>query len=81
MKFLRRFQRTKVAILFFTILLIGFGTPNVFAKEDLQPILSKIRENSRRSISSFKGIDYKRNLTITEIDPSTGKEISVLNIV
>ncbi|TGK30098.1 hypothetical protein EHQ05_03820 [Leptospira yasudae] len=81
MKFLRRFQRTKVEILFFTVLLIGFGTPTVFAKEDLQPILAKIRENSRMSISSFKGIDYKRNLTITEIDSSTGKEISVSKVL
>ncbi|MBM9576627.1 hypothetical protein JWG45_05605 [Leptospira sp. 201903070] len=43
----------------------------------MSPIIEKIRQSSKNVIATFKGIDYKRELKITETDPKTGKQISV----
>lgn len=80
MKIFCYFKRTKVAILFLFFLSASLQTQTVSPKENLKPILEKIRENSRNSIYTYKGIDYKRDLTITETDPQTGKEISVSKV-
>ncbi|WP_156781886.1 hypothetical protein [Leptospira tipperaryensis] len=78
-----RFQKgTTLLILFFYIItgksydLSATPTP----KQDLSQVVERIRQNSRNAIAKFKGIDYKRDLTITETDSKTGKQISVSKV-
>ncbi|XDD50117.1 hypothetical protein AB3N59_17415 [Leptospira sp. WS92.C1] len=81
MKFFYIEKQTKRFSLFFYILLAGFSSVDSTPKIDLKQILEKIKQNSRDTISAFKGIDYKRNLVITETDPKTEDQILVSKIL
>ncbi|TGK35914.1 hypothetical protein EHQ12_08455 [Leptospira gomenensis] len=57
-----------------------FSEREISAKEDLNQIFETIKQNSRNSISKFKGIDYRRDLIVTETNSETGQKISVSQI-
>ncbi|MDV6236082.1 hypothetical protein CH379_010655 [Leptospira ellisii] len=75
--------RTKWKLLILILCIPGgtfYSGEEIFAKENLNGVFETIRQNSRNGISKFKGIDYKRDLTVTEIDPESGQKISLSRI-
>ncbi|TGM53532.1 hypothetical protein [Leptospira adleri] len=73
---------TTLLILFFYILIgKSYGlTASPSSNRELSHVVEKIKQSSKSVIAKFKGIDYKRDLTITETDSKTGSQISVSKI-
>ncbi len=82
MKIFLRLKEVKLLILSFYILIGNFCdiSASPTQKQDLSHVIEKIRQNSKNAILKFKGIDYKRELTITETDSKTGNQISVSKV-